>query len=67
MRIVTCPKCSSTHCSEMATELVGEAVRMQCQGCGYYAERKEFKIEVDYDWLNDLCQEVRSTRPYFLR
>ncbi len=44
MRIVVCPKCNGTHCSEMATEL-GEAVRIQCQGCGYYAKRKEFNAQ----------------------
>ncbi len=37
-----------------------EMLRMQCRGCGYYAERKEFKVENNqayYKQLDDMHRE----------
>ena len=56
MRIVTCPKCSSTQLnSEMK---MGLPVMFQCTECGYYAERKEFKIEGIEVTVNSNLEEV---------
>ncbi len=41
--MLKCPECNVDYCGEMV--YVGVPVKIQCQNCGYYAERKEFEVD----------------------